>query len=338
MAIAGGFRATTEVFLLPVYAFCIFKPPRTLAFPSLILLILLNLCWLLPSMSLSGGPLEYTALMKQQFFNSVKSDATHAVWFQSEAFKILLLLIQAITIPVTALLLFRIRSLRPKSGERTLLFAITPALVFFLLVYFDKEGYLLFVIPPVIVLTISMMSGVFRRTAPILGVILVSVLLNYRIFVKPPYLGTAGEINRPGETILSRLTTPNRHIISGLALRFRRFIDALDRFGNVPRTFMVKGQYYPDWRLLMYYFPNDQAILITPGLRRVAVAHQHRSEMLKPPVRVSNSSVLLILSNDPPEIPMPFFQVEERSYYYQEMGALPETFRIFDCTFKRSAD
>lgn len=342
MAVVGGFRPTTEVFLLPCYALFLFRSPRDLVLKSLVLLISLNLCWVVPTMLLSGGPIAYATIVKEQLFNSVRSEVVQQEqrkWFQKEALTVIVLLLQAVTIPITIAILIRIHRLRPTRQELLLLLTVMPVLLFFLFVYFDKNGYLLFIVPVLIALSISVLSRMYVRLGLITALILFGTVLNYRIFMKPPYLGTAEEIDQPGETILTRLTTPNRHMIGGLALRFGDFIQAVSKLGVDRKIFIVKGQYFPDWRLLMYYFPNDLTILVTPGVKRVNVAHQHLAQKVKPPIQIEPEyGIIVAVSSDPPEIPMRTFNVHDRVYYVKKTSQLPKTFSLYSFRFVQERD
>ena len=66
LAIAGGFRLTTEVFLLPVYLIYLARGNRKEILTSLALLATANLLWLIPLVILTDGVDRYFMLLFRQ--------------------------------------------------------------------------------------------------------------------------------------------------------------------------------------------------------------------------------------------------------------------------------
>jgi hypothetical protein len=79
----------------------------------------------------------------------------------------------------------KIRKIRVERMEVLLLLAFLPALLFFLFVHFPKYGYLLAIIPTLIVLSISLLQRTIVSLPILIGILCVATLSNYFIFVTP---------------------------------------------------------------------------------------------------------------------------------------------------------
>ncbi|PWT93141.1 MAG: hypothetical protein C5B54_02320, partial [Acidobacteria bacterium] len=98
MAVAGGFRPSTEGFLLPIYIAFLARAQTRLLCVSI--LICANLAWLIPLMLLTGGPAHYFEILTRQALVTAQIQ-------DLSTRDILLRLMQAISIPVLIAIFLR---------------------------------------------------------------------------------------------------------------------------------------------------------------------------------------------------------------------------------------
>lgn len=318
--LTGGIRLTTEVFLFPVFLFVILKANKRTVLLSILLLVVSNLLWFVPIVVLTGGIRTYIHAVLNQGLR--ESSVTAGFKFRT-FLEISTSLLQVITIPLLLLILMRIKSIRIKQ-ELFLLISILPALLFFLFIHFPKHGYLLAVIPTLIALVISLLRNQQYNRFVLSAVLLLAIVLNYFIFTKPPIRETG---------FLYQFTFPNRHIRNIQEERMEAFFAKISKFGDKKKIFVVDKGYFPNFRFVMYYFPDD--ITITSFSRKnaiIATHHQLETVPLEIPLKGDEQLVILI-GSEPASKKFDSFNVYEHRFYFSYINQLPEGFRIWSYQF-----
>ncbi|MCI0615342.1 DUF2723 domain-containing protein [bacterium] len=288
--LAGGIRLTTEVFLLPVYLFLIFRANKKTIMFSILFIVISNLLWFIPTVSLAGGVYKYWRLILNQ---SLRASGTAGSSYKS-FLQISSSLLQVITLPILLLMFIRIKAIRIRRQEIFLLIAILPALVFFLFIHFPKHGYLLVVIPTLIALTISLLRKTLYKPLVLFAVLLLSIILNYSIFTKPPIFKTAEVKNESVKSFIYQLTFPFRHIRNVQQERLKTFFTKISEFGNKKKLFVVDKGYFPNFRIVMYYFPKDTTVTLL-SRKRATVAINHQIENTRQPIHLNGDERLVVL-------------------------------------------
>lgn len=316
-AIAGGFRPTTELFLLPLFIAAFFGKDRRTFLISVALWLVINVAWLLALISVTGGFETYFNVLMRQ--TAISFDVGRL-----PAQLIPLMMLQAITIPALLVLVLLYRRIRFNKKLWLLLLALTPALCFFIFGQFPKHGYLLIVILPLIAISVVLLERATGSGLLMIVALIGGCLLNHSIFVDPP--------RNAQQTILD-FCTPNRHFIRAQELRMDVFFKQINRI-NGRKAFVIEGFYFPDWRITSYYHPNDQAILLQPARRRAFVAAHHDFKIEKPPFEIDpDAETIICISKDNPGIDMDHFESFEYRYFYTSIEDLPHQFQLYGLKF-----
>lgn len=339
MAIAGGFRPTTELFLFPFYAAGYLGKDRKTILHSLLLLITLNGIWLGILVSLSGGFTGYLKVLEKQTEVSLadtditEQTARSLLAVRTVPFR----LIQACSIPLLMALLIRFWKIRPVRKELALLLITIPALIFFLFVHYSKEGYLFVAYVPLLVFLVVQFGRVYNNRAIIFVIFLFACLLNYRAFAKPPLYTDAQTSQSRVKWIVNQLTFPNKHVIIARTVRIADFFKAVDQLNPGPKLFVLHGEYYPDWRTIMYYRPNDETLLVAPRSKRANVASNRNYKVVLPPYELNPAiRTVIAVSKEDPEMKMNSFGVYEYRYFFALKRELPPRFRIYNFEFHKN--
>jgi hypothetical protein len=328
--LAGGIRLTTEAFLFPVYLFVVLRANKRIIFISTLCLMVSNLLWFIPITLLTGGVKTYLRAVSNQGLR--ESSGTAGLRLGS-FLQIATSLIQVITVPLLLLLFIRIKRLRLRMKEILLLIAIIPALSFFLFIHFPKLGYLLAVIPTVIALTVSLLRTEQYNPILLSAVLLVSVISNYFIFTKPPIYKPAQVRNEFEKAFFYQFTFPNRHIRNVQEERLKTFFAKISEFGDKKKVFVVDKGYFPNFRIVMYYYPNDIAVTLF-SKKRATVAANHQIETARQHIHLKGDEKLLILIGpEPLSKQFDSFDVYEHRYYFAKINQLPKGFRIWSYQF-----
>jgi hypothetical protein len=328
--LAGGIRLTTEAFLFPAYLFVILKANKKTILISLLCIVISNLLWFIPIVALIGGVNKYLRVVSNQGFR--ESSLTAGLTLET-FLRITASTIQVITLPLLLLLLIRIKTISIKRQELFLLIAILPALLFFLFIHFPKHGYLLAVIPTVIALAISVLRRTRYKPLFLSAVLLLTVILNYFIFVKPPIFTTAEVKNEFTKSFVYQLTFPNRHIRNVQEKRMESFFAKISEFGDKKKLFVVNNGYFPNFRFVMYYFPKDITVTLL-SRKRATVATNHQIENVRQPIYLNGDERLVILIGpEPVSRKFDSFNVYEYQYYFAFLNQLPKGFRIWSFQF-----
>jgi Protein O-mannosyl-transferase TMEM260-like len=337
MAVAGGFRPTTEFFLFPFYAAGFFRKDRKTILHSILLLIVLNCIWFGTLLVLTGGLSKYLdVLQKQTAVSLADTDITEKTARSLLAVRTVpFRLIQACSLPLLVAILFRSWKIRP-GKEFALLLISVPALLFFLFIHYSKEGYLLLAYVPLLVVLVVQFGSLYKNAAIAWIVFLLACFLNYRAYVKPPLYPEQEAAKSSYKWVLNQLTFPNKHVTNARTVRIRDFFAAVDKLNPGQKLFVIHGEYYPDWRTIMYYRPQDEALLISPRSKRANGAHDRQYVTVLPPYTLSPAiRAVIALSKDAPEMKMNSFPVYEYRYFYALKRELPQRFWIYGFEFRR---
>ncbi len=328
MALAGGFRPTTEVFLLPFFATGFFRKTSYTILAALFVLLMGNLLWLWPLVSSVGGVSEYIAAVRGQ--SQRAADFTSEAAEQMTWQKVVIRMIQTVTLPVFVALLFRFRKIRLSVKHLSLLPAVVPPIILFSIIHFPKDGYLLLVIPLLISFCILLLHTACASSRKMTAVITLSCVISVIGFVWPI----------PASGIASEFTRPNQHLIATRMQRLKRFFEVVDGLGGGRhKTFVLENRhYFPNWRMLLYYYPNDTIYLVWPNKKRAYAANDHKYKTILPPLRVLHGSVLVAVGRTAPSFGWQSFQVDSFRYYFCEASVLPQQFQLYSMRFMVSSN
>ena len=110
----------------------------------------------------------------------------------------------------------------------------------------------------------------------------------------------------------------------------------LVRIRSLPgrRMIVVERGYFPDWRILTYYLPADDVLLIMPS-HRVRWAANHDYTEKEVATIAPDVSTLLLVSNSEPQIPFHILYISRYRYYYKSPVELPNHFQVFGVRFRK---
>ena len=303
IAIAGGFRPTTEFFLVPFYAAGYFGKDRKTILASLVLFLAVNGIWMATLLSLTGGLSNYLSVLEKQtevsFADTDITEQTarallgvHTIPFR---------LIQACSIPLLLALVIQFWKIRPSPKDFALLLITIPSLLFFLFVHYSKEGYLFVVYIPLLIFLVVQFGKLYKNAVFICIVFLLACILNYRAFVKPPLYTDQEASQSTTKWVINQLTFPNKHVINARTARLQDFLKAVDKLNPGPKLFIFHGEYTPDWRTLMYYRPDDETLLVAPRRKRASAAHNREYQVVVSPYTLNPAirTVVALSKEDP---------------------------------------
>jgi hypothetical protein len=338
MAIAGGFRPTTEFFLLPFYAMGYLGKDRKTVLQSALLWIVTNAAWFGVLIQLTGGLSTYLSTLEKQTEVSladtdITQQSVRSLWaLRTVPFR----LVQACSVPLLIALIVRAFKIRPSRKEWALMLITIPALLFFFFIHYSKEGYLFVAYVPLLVFLVLQFGRLYERKLVFVLVFLIACILNYRAYVKPPLYSEAEANQSTIKFVLNQLTYPNKHVVNARTVRVRDFFNRVDQLNPGQKLFVFWGEYYPDWRTVMYYRPQDIALLVAPKSKRANAAYQHKYEVVVAPYNLSPAiRTVVTLSKQEPELKMEPFDLYEYKYFYLLKRDLPPHFRIFRFEFQR---
>ncbi|MEL7670331.1 glycosyltransferase family 39 protein [Methanobacterium sp.] len=212
LGLSGGFRTDIIEFMLPLWIFCIWSARihYTKIVKGLLTFVIALLLWLLPSVILTGGLESYIHILR---YTSEAASYTSLIFGASISQQILntgvciiwsLVGLTLIGILISALfLIYRRRNLKSKviyylkkPLNTFFLLWILPSFLFYLFIYIVKPGYLLTVLPAVMILLsyiIIRISSDIHFNFPkisakhVLGFILLIYVISNTIYFVYPY-------------------------------------------------------------------------------------------------------------------------------------------------------
>lgn len=329
LAVAGGFRPSTEAFLIPFFLLFWKGKNRKIVLSSILVLVAANLAWFLTLAMLSGGVKSYLGLLLQQFEVSVSIQDS-----LKRALKVLMRFSIAIGWPVIIAIGLKIRRLRVSRVEIKLLLLLLLPMTFFIFVFFPKDGYLMIVIPSVVILGVIACGRVYKMPA-FVTIIALTIAMNCWIYLKPPITPVIRSQESGAQWFLLRIFTPNNMLIRNHDQLLSQFFHRADALYSGDKVFVTEVESIPDWRTIMYYRPNDAAILTFPDQQIPRVAKNHDYQLIQPPFRLSSHCLLLALPVGSPDLSMRSFELMGVSYGYAVCGELPQKFKLMSVPFER---
>jgi hypothetical protein len=115
------------------------------------------------------------------------------------------------------------------------------------------------------------------------------------------------------------------------------FFTKISKFGDKKKIFVVDKGYFPNFRSVMYYFPND--ITITSFSRKsaiIATNHQIDTVPLEIPLKGDEQLVILI-GPEPSSEKFDEFNLYEHRFYFAYLNQLPKDFGIWSYEFSKVA-
>jgi hypothetical protein len=338
MGICGGFRLTTEFFLLPPYLYVLCKTKRSVLL-NLGILIIATASWVIPSGILAGGLDVYFRRVFNQLFRTATATSMFAETPKTTSYLVTILfrMLQTVTIPAFMILLVRIRKLSFNLIPKFLPLFIVPPLLFFTLIHFPKDGYLLLVIPATTVIVVSVLAKICTSRLTI-RVVLLSIVINILIFCFP-YRPTYEELrNSTLARALYTLSSPNRFEIVNQNSMLAEFAEAVKNLSQGKALFIVSEVAFPDFRLLMYYFPDDLTVFpsSSPGLKKSwALIAEKRQAIRRQSTLTIDKSIrtLFFVSTKPAPVWMSSFRILGTEYWFAQRQHVPKEFKIESFTF-----
>ncbi|OGJ85052.1 MAG: hypothetical protein A2268_16180 [Candidatus Raymondbacteria bacterium RifOxyA12_full_50_37] len=275
LGIAGGFRQNTEIFLLPLWFFLIFSGASTAGYriAHLLLLATATSLWFVPTILNCGGIAAYLKLSSDTVLPFFRDSslfygaplAHHAIMAAKLAFWIALYFGLCLAV---SFLVKKQTGLEPLDRDERRFFALwtLPAILFFALVYIAKPGYLLFLLPPVVIAAALHLSA-FAPQVRKLALLTVLIILPGLLYFFSPGVG--------GNEMKLRLL-PDAPVLSSGFKRLFRYTAADIRFSdkknNAFRDCVAHGMRDPsatafvftnfsDWsfRTATYFFPEVES-------------------------------------------------------------------------------
>ena len=265
LAIAGGVRQQTLVFLAPLIVFSIRKVGWKWFLAAGASGIIVSLAWFIPLITLNGGLNNYLEVMRNfsDRFQTTTSIFMGAgmTGFMRNATKLILysafgwgiVLLPAAYFAVRQFL--KMRESRP--GERSIFLVlwISPALMYYLLVHMGQQGLIFVFLPALILIGAVGLDAAFLHRASLLWVsALVLILINSSIFLLlPEYPFGAGQ-----QRMLTRQTLANSD----------RYFD--ERFDTIrsnysPNSTLILAK---NWHHVQYYLPAYNVLAFDIGGKR----------------------------------------------------------------------
>lgn len=329
MAVAGGFRPTTEIFLIPAYlAFAIGKE-RRLLLNAAVVLIIANLLWIVPLAVLSGGFERYLRVAFRQTESAVTGSIPSA---PRSVLAIRLIMVPGILL--LAVLLLKMTRWRFNRERLIVAASLLPAFLFYEFVHFAKDGYLIIMIPAVIATVCSLVVRLYK--APLAALfILLTIAIHYHLYRHPDLYPAADAQAGTLKWTLNQFQTPNRYVTSAHQLRMQSFMASVENNRRGRILFVLDNTTFPDWRSVMYYYPKDLSLLIlSPSKAHLAENHQfsliHTSLDLSPEI-----STLVFITNRTAPFAMKSFTVFEYTAYYAFRKEIPDDFTLSGFAFHK---
>ena len=256
IALAGGFRQVTPVFLFPLWMYSAKDMPIRRIVLSFCLIIIASLSWFFPMLRMTGGWEPYYGAFRELVtFHAGNATVFEKGWSVWKSYSVTLFHFVVIGVGVgifplalSSYMLFRQRRLEVLDREQSLFFSLwaIPSTLFYLLVFIHpaNPGYSLVIMPVFFLLTAQSLAFLCvdlkrfwkKNLYHLLAVIL--VLLNAAWFL--------------------RSTSPFSY--RGILEHKRELISVLDGIRTFPpestAIFVAKPSVFFGYRHIMYYLPD----------------------------------------------------------------------------------
>ncbi|HET6267739.1 MAG TPA: hypothetical protein VFG11_08480, partial [Acidobacteriota bacterium] len=234
----------------------------------------------------SGGIRPYFELISSQLHSPVTERALPAN-------RVLLLMLQAITIPIFLVLLLRCTRIRPSFNWIVPITAIGIPCLAYTLVYFGKDGYMMLVIPPLIVLAVTCTGFLYQQRWLLVLIFAASSYWNFMMFVHPAYYSPEPTLNSAQEFINDLNSVNKRTIFYRENLVRQLFFNMGTLRPGEIFMLLEKPDGFLDWRTAMYYFPEDTVAVILPNGRSAEVAKHHLTEVKRRELSVESAKAFV---------------------------------------------
>jgi hypothetical protein len=109
----------------------------------------------------------------------------------------------------------------------------------------------------------------------------------------------------------------------------------MSAFEGKKKLFVIQHGYFPEWRTIMYYYPNDTAMVLLPK-KRATVAENLQVHKIRQPYHLKGDERLIILIGPEPVIPLfHTLHLADHIYYFGFVRLFPTGFRIYAFQFFR---
>lgn len=257
LAIAGGVRQQTLVFLAPVALYAVRKVGLARIAGSAAMGAAVCLAWAVPLVTLSGGLTAYLDVMGafSDRFQSTTSVFMGAGWWGIRRNAIKLIFYSAfgwniVLVPVLVVFVQRLRSKTwPKPGERSGFLALwlAPAILFYIFIHMGQQGLVFIFLPALLILSAAALD---EWLTPQFSILLVSaimlVLISGSIFLFLPEYPLG-----PGtQRLLTRQTLSNhdRYFLGRLGVIRENF--------SADQTIILAAS----WHHVQYYLPEYKTL------------------------------------------------------------------------------
>lgn len=257
LALAGGLRPQTQVFLLPLALYAYWQIAWVLRLISLTVLILVDFSWFLPMITMSGGFSRYFEIFRSFYLSFNKSTSIVSGGGLKGIEKNLLKLGMytayawlAGAIPLLAAGLSGIRNpeqwreaLRFDQRAKILLLWVIPPLAYYVFIHMGQQGLIFIFLPALILVSAASFNRLnWKRSSYRTAALLALVCINVFVFLLLPTFPVGSEIIK-----VLTLDTIQQHDETYLA-----------------RINAVKNEFHPEntlllstgWRFPQYYLPE----------------------------------------------------------------------------------
>ncbi len=264
LAIAGGVRQQTIVFLAPALLFAFRKIGWKLFIGAGVVGVIACLAWFIPLLWLSGGLNQYLTVMgnfSDRFQKTTSIFMGAGLWgIRRNVTKLILYSAfgwSIFFVPAVFWVVRRVTKLwKARPGERSVFIGlwILPSVLFYLLIHMGQQGLTFVFLPALILVSAAALELIFQASAPMLWAsALVLTLLSSAIFLFfPEYPLGAG-----GQRLLTRQTLVNSDRY------YQTRIDTI-RQDFDPQNTLILAQ---NWHHVGYYLPGYRVIPFNLGAK-----------------------------------------------------------------------
>jgi hypothetical protein len=313
LAVAGGFRQNTAVFLFPLWLFSVRKESFRSIVNGLLLFCIVSFAWFLPMVMYTGGLSVYIEAFRELLdfntgHNSVFEKGIPFLKLYSQTIYNFIFFSLGAALPLLLLAFYAVvrhgKSAFLKDPKAVFFaFWILPSILFYLLVFIHpaNPGYVLVLLPPLaIVCSVALLflgSELLRLTGKNFqqALVLIVLLTNTGIFLLYPLHVSREELRMHDRSIAA--------ILKGLSTF------------NPETTALFIGPYsFYSYRHLMLYLPAFTVYQVDvrtseTGEKRKQFGGTNRKTFLTEQIRPSKSiklfaAVILYAPQDPPQIPL----------------------------------
>ena len=264
MAVGGGFRQQTLVFMAPLILFAVRKTPLKKLIPAVLVGVLICLAWFIPLIALSGGLSRYLQTMNEF---SARFQSTTSLFMGAGLFGLKRNITKYVlytaygwsffALPLIPFVWGAIRkTIKIDVFEKWIFLAlwVAPATGYYLLVHMGQQGLVFVYLPALILAGAVALETILRNhTRWLTATAAVLVLVNAAIFlVLPEYpFGPASQ------RFLTRATLVNSDNY------FNTRISAIKRSYNPDNTVIIAS----NWHHLQYYLPGYKVLPFNVGAK-----------------------------------------------------------------------